>query len=424
MRRMATKSKKFTEYRPVALAAGLGSMLGSGIIVGLSATITVWQQGLGLTNTQVGIISGALTFAIAFGSLFGGRFAASVGLVRTFNWTNLFYGIGTLLCVFAVNFEMLLVGAVIAGITSGCDLPISLSVVSHDAPDNKTSSELVSFTQVFWQVGIFISYFCSFLVSRLGGLLGARVVFTILSLIALLTWGWRTFSTRLQYFHEAGTARIASVASQSNVMNSKSVFQALFKSENRGKLLKFFLAILIFYVSWNLLANTWGQFQTFMLVKANASQSLATGYGIVTQLLGLPLVALYAWIAGSKYRNAAFSVGSVIMFIAISAMAMGGNLLWVIMGAIFLYGLGSNFSGEALYKVWTQESFPMEIRSSIQGIINGISRICCALFAFVTPSLVMPAVIKTTMWCFAALVLVGWVAGLLMIHWQKKYGLE
>ncbi len=241
----------------------------------------------------------------------------------------------------------------------------------------------------------------------MGGLLGARVVFTILSLIALLTWGWRTFSTRLQYFHEAGTARIASVASQSNVMNSKSVFQALFKSENRGKLLKFFLAILIFYVGWNLLANTWGQFQTFMLVKANASQSLATGYGIVTQLLGLPLVALYAWIAGSKYRNAAFSVGSVIMFIAISAMAMGGNLLWVIMGAIFLYGLGSNFSGEALYKVWTQESFPMEIRSSIQGIINGISRICCALFAFVTPSLVMPAVIKTTMWCFAALVLVG-----------------
>ncbi|MCG0905463.1 hypothetical protein IMAU10382_02169 [Lactiplantibacillus plantarum] len=75
---MATKSKKFTEYRPVALAAGVGSMLGSGIIVGLSATITVWQQGLGLTNTQVGIISGALTFAIAFGSLFGGRFSSRV----------------------------------------------------------------------------------------------------------------------------------------------------------------------------------------------------------------------------------------------------------------------------------------------------------------------------------------------------------
>jgi len=177
---MASKSKSFQQYRPVAMAAGLGSMLGSGIIVGLSATITVWQQGLNLTNMQVGIISGALTFAIAFGSLFGGRFAESFGLVKTFNWTNLFYGIGTLICVFSTNFLMLLIGAVIAGITSGCDLPISLTIVSHDAPDNKTSSELVSFTQIFWQIGIFISYFCSFIVSKMGGLLGARVVFAIL----------------------------------------------------------------------------------------------------------------------------------------------------------------------------------------------------------------------------------------------------
>ena len=421
---MATKSQNFVQYRPVAFAAGLGSMLGSGIIVGLSATITVWQQGLALTNPQVGIISGALTFAIAFGSLFGGRFADSFGLIKTFNWANLFYGLGTLLCVFATDFYMLLIGAVIAGVTSGCDLPISLTVVSHDAPDNKTSAELVSFTQVFWQIGIFISYFCSFLVSRMGGLMGARVVFAILSVIALITWGWRTFSPRLNQFHQAGEVRMTQLAAEKGTVNTKSVFKALFKSENSGKLFKFFLAILVFYVGWNLLANTWGQFQTFMLVKANASQSLATGYGIVTQLLGLPLVALYAWIAGSKYRNLAFSVGSVVMFVAIAAMAMGGNLLWVIMGAIFLYGLGSNFSGEALYKVWTQESFPIEIRSSIQGIINGISRICCALFAFITPSLVVPAVIKTTMWCFAVIVLIGWGAGLLMIHWQKKYGLE
>lgn len=421
---MASKSKNFQQYRPVAMAAGLGSMLGSGIIVGLSATIPVWQQGLSLTNLQVGIISGALTFAIAFGSLFGGRFAESFGLIKTFNWTNLFYGIGTLVCVFSTNFITLLIGAVIAGITSGCDLPISLTVVSHDAPDNKTSSELVSFTQVFWQVGIFISYFCSFIVSKMGGLLGARVVFVILSAIAIGTWAWRTFSSKLQQFHVEGQQRYAKIAAKKGSINTKSVFKALFGSENSGKLFKFFLAILVFYVGWNLLANTWGQFQTFMLVKANASQSLATGYGIITQLLGLPLVALYAWIAGSKYRNLAFSIGSMVMFIAIVAMAMGGNILWVIMGAIFLYGLGSNFSGEALYKVWTQESFPIEIRSSIQGIINGISRICCALFAFVTPSLVVPSVIKTTMWCFAAIVLVGWGAGLLMIHWQKKYGLE
>ena len=34
------------KYMPLAFAAGIGSMLGSGIIVGLSSTITVWQDGL------------------------------------------------------------------------------------------------------------------------------------------------------------------------------------------------------------------------------------------------------------------------------------------------------------------------------------------------------------------------------------------
>lgn len=262
------------------------------------------------------------------------------------------------------------------------------------------------------------------MVSRLGGLTGARTVFAILTVIAFVTWAWRTFSPKLKQFHAEGEERYAKRAEETSAPQTSSVIKAFFNSENGGKLFKFFLAILVFYAGWNLLANTWGQFQTFMLVQAHASQSLATGYGIVTQLIGLPLVAGYAWISGSKYRNLAFSFGSIMMFVAIAAMAITGSVLWVLMGAIFLYGLGSNFSGEALYKVWTQESFPMEIRSSVQGLINGISRIICAVFAFVTPSLVVPSVIKTTMWVFAGIVLVGWGAGLLMIRWQKKYGLD
>ena len=47
------KGKGLGEYMPLAFAAGIGSMLGSGIIVGLSATIVVWQEGLGLDTTQV-----------------------------------------------------------------------------------------------------------------------------------------------------------------------------------------------------------------------------------------------------------------------------------------------------------------------------------------------------------------------------------
>ena len=96
------KNKKTKQnYTPLVLGAGIGSMLGSGIIVGLSATITVWQNGIGLTNTQVGILSGALTFAIAFGSLAAGKITKLLGLIRSFNLLNLFYAMGAVICVFA-----------------------------------------------------------------------------------------------------------------------------------------------------------------------------------------------------------------------------------------------------------------------------------------------------------------------------------
>ncbi|MCT2882390.1 MFS transporter [Lentilactobacillus buchneri] len=416
------ETKDISYYRPLAYAAGIGSMLGSGIIVGLAATISVWQSGLGLTNGQVGIISGALTFAIAFGSLFGGRIAESIGLIKVFNWINLFYAIGAGIAVFAPNYITLLIGVVITGIASGTDLPISLTVVSRDSPDAKTSAKLVSSTQIFWQAGIFISYIGAFAVSKMTGATGARIVFGLLVIFAIITWLWRTMSSKFKELHDEGTARYEENRKNSKEVATKSVTKILF-GENK-KFLYFFIAILIFYIGWNLLANTWGQFQTFMMVKANASQSLATGAGIVLNVIALVVSAVFSSIAGSKYRNTGFVIGAVIMFLAMVGMTMGGGSLIAIIVAIGFYNIGSPMAGEALYKVWTQESFPVEVRSSIQGIINGTSRVVCALFAFVTPALVLPGVIKITMWCFAGVVVVSFIAGAIMIRLQRKYGIE
>lgn len=414
--------KDISYYRPLAYAAGIGSMLGSGIIVGLAATISVWQNGLGLTNGEVGIISGALTFAIAFGSLFGGRIAEAIGLIKVFNWINLFYAIGAAIAVFAPNYITLLAGVIIVGVASGTDLRISLTVVSRDSPNAKISAKLVSSTQIFWQAGIFISYIGAFAVSKMTGATGARIVFALLVVFAIITWLWRTMSSKFRTLHEEGTARYEEKRKNSKEVATKSVTKILF-GQNK-KFLYFFFAILIFYIGWNLLANTWGQFQTFMMVKADASQSLATGAGIVLNVIALVVSAIFSSIAGSKYRNIGFVIGAVIMFFAMVGMTMGGGSLIAIILAIGFYNIGSPMAGEALYKVWTQESFPVEVRSSIQGIINGTSRVVCALFAFITPALVLPGIIKITMWCFAGVVVISFLAGAIMIRLQHKYGIE
>lgn len=409
-------------YMSLAVAAGVGSMLGSGIIVGLSSTITVWQSGLGLSTTQVGVLSGVLTFAIGFGSLFGGRIADKIGRVLFFNWINMFYAIGAAICVFAQNFAMLLVGLIIAGFASGADLPVSMTVVSHDAPNESVAARLVSTTQVFWQVGVFISYICAFLVSTMSGAAGGRVVFAILTVFAVIAWLWRVLSPTFRRFHEEADARDAARPNAQPV-DKVSVTRILFGAD-RKVLLTFFLAITIFYVGWNLLANTWGQFQTYMFSQAGASQSLATGLGIILNLVTLIINIVFASISGGKYRNKAFFVGIVITFIAMVCMAMGGTNLWILVAATAFMNLGSPLAGEALYKVWTQESFPIEIRASIQGFINGFSRLCCGLFALITPALVMPGTIQVTMWCFAGIVVIEAIAGTVMIISQKKYGTD
>jgi inositol transporter-like SP family MFS transporter len=386
---------------PLVGAAGIGSMLGSGIIIGLSATITVWQSGLGLTDGQVGILSGALTFAIAAGSLLAGNITKGLGLIRSFNYMNLLYFVGVAICILSGSFPMLLGGLVIAGFASGADLPISLTVISHDAPNEKVSASLVASTQVFWQIGVLGSYAMAFIVSRVEGAAGARMVFALLAAFAAIAFLWRTFSGQFKEFHAAGDKyRAAEGVKESGEVS----FTSLFKGENSSKYISFFFCIIIFYVCWNLLANTFGQFQTYILVKANASQSLATGCGIVLNIVGL--------ICGILFASAAAMIG----------IALGGGAIFMIVAMIACYNVGQQFAGESIYKVWTQESFPSAARASMQGFINGFSRFCCGLFALITPYLVAGERIQTTMYGFAGIVIISAIAGTMMIRLQKKHG--
>ncbi|MBT9671094.1 MFS transporter [Secundilactobacillus kimchicus] len=413
---------KYGKYWNLSITAGLGSMLGSGIIVGLASTITVWQAGLNLTNGQVGIVSGALTFAIAFGSIFGSRIADKVGIIRIFNWINFLYAIGSLVVVFSTGFYSLLIGVIIAGIASGTDLPVSLAVISRDAPSKKMSSEMVASTQIFWQAGQFVSTGAAFVVSTMS-VTGGRIVFAFFAAVSLLIWAWRTFSTGIKKLHIEGSERI-SVQGPIIKKSKRSVMDVLFHDKNSKMYLNVFVVIMIYYIFWNFVANTFGQFTTFMFVKAGASQTLSTGIGLGLHIAALFILGVYVTIAGSAKRNTWFTIGVIFAVIAMAGLAIfGATSVALIVGFMLIWGVGSMLSGEAIYKVWTQETFPSDVRASIQGFINGTSRFLCGLLAMVTPLLVLPTTIKTTMWGFVIIVLIFGLSGFRMIHLEKKYNL-
>ena len=89
------------------------------------------------------------------------------------------------------------------------------------------------------------------------------------------------------------------------------------------------------------MANTFGQFQTYMLVKADASQALATGCGIALNIAGLVCGILFASAAGSRHRNKFFYVGIAIQAAAMVGIAMGGGALFMIVAMIACYNIGN-----------------------------------------------------------------------------------
>jgi len=103
---------------------------------------------------------------------------------------------------------------------------------------------------------------------------------------------------------------------------------------------------------------------------------------------------------------------------------LSSHALWPIVIAIGLYNIGNSIAGEAMYKVWTQESFPVEVRAGVQGFINGFSRMLCGLFAIVTPALVVPGMIKYTMFGFAGIILISFISGVTMMRLQRKHNIH
>lgn len=396
---------------------GLGSFLGSSAIVGLSTTITMWQVGLALTATQVGALSAVLNFAIAAGSLLAGRLCATLGMTRVFDWINLMSAIGFLLCAVAPNFVVLLVGVMIVGFGTGLDLPVSISVMSRDAQDPAAGSTLVTVTQLGWQIGMLGSSLIAFAVSALPGATGGRIMFAILAAVAGGLWLWRLRSDEFATLHKS--AEHAASMDETGDAQSEAQRQTHAATGPFGmpkRLIPAFASLLAFYIGWNIVSNTWGQFQTYMFVNAHASQSLATGLGIILYVVMFVANWIVSITINTRWRNPLFVAGGLIAFAAMVLMAAGGGSLWVIVAATAIMYIGLPLAGEAICKVWTQETFPPDSRAAVQGFILGSSRLLCGLFAFVTPALVLPGTIGVTLWGFVVVVAVFVAAGCLFVR--------
>ncbi|MEU0191080.1 MFS transporter [Streptomyces afghaniensis] len=384
-----------------AALSGMASYLDAGLIVSISVNLAIYRDSYDMGVWMAGAISAIVTGCIAVGSLVGGRLADLFGRRRVYNWDIFCFALGAIVITLAPDDITLLIGVLVAGLAAGADLPTSLAVVSDAAP-SWARGRLVAFTQVMWMLGIAVAIFLGFVLSTTG-MTGARLITGQLAVAALVTWALRS---RLKLSAEQDTGEETVAAPPGSAL--KNIW-------TRAALLPM-TATFVFYVTWGLGANTFGQFGTYLLVTvSDASQSLATGINLAFIPIGVLLTFAFVRVADSPWRDRLFHVAAVVQILAFVIASLTAGALVGMLVFFVLYQLSNPFAGEANYKVWSQLTLPADTRGTTQGFTYALSRGVFAVAAFFTPALAdySPAVL---LWTITACMTAAAFAGVFIIR--------
>ncbi|GAA4767613.1 MFS transporter [Actinomycetospora chibensis] len=357
--------------------AGMASYLDAGSIVALGSGLAVFQEEFGLSDTGVGVLAaiGPNAIGCAIGAFVGGRLGDKLGRKRIYKWDLLVYAIGIALIALAVNPAMLFVGTVIVGVAVGADVPTSLALVGELAP-NKGRARLLGFTQVSWYVGPVVVLLLAFALDPLG-LLGTRIVFGSLFVVAIITWALRR-----------GIAESARWQSASELPgNAAQRVRALF----RGNHLKALLYTGTFYTFWNLAAGTAGIFTPYMVETIGAGSNAAgvalSCLGFAAGIVGTLALFMPFYDRSHGMRKGLFALGAIMQICSYGLYLVIDFTIPSVIASVLLFYVGSAVAGEATYKVTSQELFPTMLRGTAQGFTFGIARVILGVFSLVVPLL-------------------------------------
>jgi inositol transporter-like SP family MFS transporter len=396
------------------ILGGMASYLDGATIVSASIAFVYYKMGgFEITAFHMGALSAILMIGLAFGALIGGRLGDRYGRRRVFSIDLAIFLVGIALLTFAPSIAVLYIGAVIAGLAMGADIPVSIALVSEEAPPEHRG-KLVAITQVLWIAGIIVTSILSNLVGLLGfsDTVTGRILFGHVLIVGIVTWLLRLRLPESSKWSEAmGRDRDLLPTDR----NARAIYakKALF-----GKYWPALISTGLFYLAFTLVSNTAGQFNAYLYTEvAGGSIETANVLGLIVQGSAL-IIALWAVrVVDTRWRMRAFVIAGLLAMAMLVTPAVAGVTALTIIIAMLALPTGGLFAGEMIYKVWSQELFPTLIRSTAQGATIFFCRFLSGLFALVTPALALanPRLLYVTLFVAAAFsFLLGlfWVARL------------
>jgi inositol transporter-like SP family MFS transporter len=390
------------------ILAGLANYIDAGSIVAGSAALALWVEAYRLDTDLVGLIGafGPNAISAGVGALIGGRLCDLFGRKKIYQYDMLFYAFGMLWLIFAANAWMLVLGFFLVGLAVGADIPASWSLIAEMAPKGSRGKHS-GVAQVLWYLGPVVVLLL-FLVLTPLGLLGARIVFAHLAILAIALTFLRSRIHESQCWVDAQADRERAGGAR------KGRVRDLFTRQHIGSMA--FLAGM--YLFWNLWAGTNGFFFPYILrTVGDQSQAVSVAIQALSFLLGMgSIFFIFMKFSDRVNQRLLFGLSAVIQVIGMSLLALFPLTLPIALIHVFLMSVGQGFGAQCFFQLWSSEMFPTLLRSTAQGVMFAVVRIALGIFSFFVPAL------TATGFTTLAWILVGFlvVSGLIGFIWAPR----
>lgn len=387
----------------VAVIAGLASFVDGAALTVNGIALVIYQQTIGLTANEVGLLAAVVTAGLAIGALIGGRLGDVYGRRRVFIVTMVIIAIGALAPTLSTNFWILLGGLTLMGLGVGGDLPVSLATIAEAAKDSNRGKMLV-FTQVMWIAASLTTALLSTATSGMGRLSG-QILYGMIVVVAVVGLALRLTVPESPLWLQARDERRRGVPT---IRAEQGRVRDLLRAPYRRP----FIVLSLFY-ALVLSASTILGFTTYVGANvAGLEISEIIPYSIL--LFPLAFIALFLFMkyVDTRFRMPLLLVGGALFVVGLVIPVFFGFSLVTILGALLIASIGQTSAGEPLARVWSNEAFPTILRSTAQGFVFTFGRLVGAGVTAIVPALIAfnPSVAYVGSAVMAALgVLIGWI---------------
>lgn len=399
------------------ITVAMSNYLEAGSIVAGAGGLTLWMEYLNLNDAKLGLL-GALSangFGSAIGAFLGGILVDKFGRKFIYKYDLLVYMLGILLITFSFNFPMLLIGYVVTGIAVGAAIPAAWTYIAEEAPKGERAAR-VGWGQFAWSIGPAITLFLSVLLAPLG-LLGSRIIFAQLFVVALITWIMQ------QQINESTIWTEEKEKSRKETGKQDVSWKQLFTVKANLKAIVLLVGI---YVFWNLVAGVMGYFMPYIYETVgglSASQANLL-QGFLWTLTVAATYFVFIKLGDRVNRKLLYGIGAGMGIAAWLVLTFGGMGMFELFTFVVLWGIAAGFGAQAFYGLWAGELFHTRYRAKAQGFIFALARIAVGLI-----SLVVPLMISSLGFQAAGLIMIGFlviaaVAGLIMAPETRGKSLE